>query len=297
MSNQTNIKLGIACVYFFRDEDAWLLDMQLDFIEKTTGGIDYTVYAAANRLQDHLKTRLEARSFVKIVDLPPFEGYGGPEHGYFLTQLAKHAKVEGCTHVCTLDCDSFPAAPGWASKLLDQMDAKYKVASVFRAENNDSDLPHPCGTFFECTLLDQIDFDFWPGDALRDSQDFKTYIAETNQRIDTGTGLGFALWKAKIPWLKLLRSNKTNLHFMMAGLYEDVFFHLGASSRSPAFHLDYMTRPYLKLSLKLRSIPLLWRIGYWIEKRYLAENQSLANQIREHLQRDPDGFISSLKMD
>ncbi len=295
MSGNKDIKLGIACVYFFRDEDAWLLDMQLDFIQKTTCDTDFTVYAAANRLQPHLKERLAARPFVKIIDLPPFEGDGGPEHGHYLSQLIKIAKEDGCTHACTLDCDSFPVASNWVGKTIEEMGGSYKVASVFRAENQDSDLPHPCGTFLDCSLLDEINIEFWPSDATQMTTAFKEYIAETRQRIDTGTGLGFALWQAKISWLRLLRSNHTNLHFLMAGIYGDVFFHLGASSRSPAFYSDFVKRPTLRLSVLLQPLPILWRIGAWFEKRYLLKNQRLSNSIRDQIKTDPDAFIQKLR--
>lgn len=289
------MKLGIACVYFFRDEDAWILDLQLDFIEKTTKGTDFTVYAAAARLQPRLRDRLAARSFVRIVDLPPCPHTGGPEHGHYLEVLLHAAKADGCTHLCTLDCDSFPVADNWPHSLAERLSGAERLAAVFRAENRDTDLPHPCGIFMEAGLLDELVFEFYPSEGLQQSDDFKRYVAATGQRIDTGTGLGFALWRAGEPWARLLRSNAWNPHFLMAGLYADVFFHLGASSRAPGFHLDYATMPGLRLSLLLKDVPLLWRVGHWFESRYLKENRGIAAAIREQLTDDPEHFIARLR--
>lgn len=295
MTNTDHIKLGIACVYFFADEDSWILDLQLDFIEKTTRGVDFTVYAAANRLQEPLRQRLASRSFVKIIDLPAFEKSGGPEHGHYLGELLKHAKNDGCSHLCTLDCDSFPMRDGWAQSLISGITADQRVVAVFRSENKDSDLPHPCGTFLEASVLDDVSIDFWPGEDVRQSEAFRRYMAETGQRFDTGIGVGFALWQAGMKWKHLTRSNKTDLHFIMAGIYGDVFFHLGASSRRPAFHLDYVTLPHLRLSVWMQSKPLVWRLSDWIEDLHLNKNQIIADEIRQRLRSNPDQFIDELR--
>ncbi len=297
MTSSDHIKLGIACVYFFADRDDWILDLQLDFIEKTTRGVDFTVYAAANRLQEPLRQRLAARSYVKIVDLPAYEKSGGPEHGHYLSELLKHAKSDGCSHLCTLDCDSFPMRDGWAQSLISGITPDQRVAAVFRSENKDSDLPHPCGTFLEASVLDDISIEFWPDEDMRQSETFKRYMAETGQRFDTGIGVGFALWQAGMNWRHLTRSNKTDLHFIMAGIYGDIFFHLGASSRRPAFHLDYVTLPHLRLSVWMQSKPLVWRLSDWIEDLHLNKNQLIADEIRQRLRNNPDQFIEELRTD
>lgn len=289
------MKLGIACVYFFREEDEWIMDLQLDFIKKTTSDTNFTVYAAANRLQPQLKERLASHSFVKIIDLHAFKGHGGQEHSHFLSLLTRFAKEDGCSHICTLDCDSFPVRRGWADDIIRKMTPDFRVASVFRAENDDTDLPHPCGTFMEASILDDVTIEFWPSETMQLSPDFKRYIAETNQRIDTGVGLGYALWKAGIPWLRLMRSNSLDMHFIMAGIYDDAFFHLGASSRAPTFNKDYQNRVSLRLFIASKTIPVLWRLGRRIENSYIAENRSLAQEIQSQLQSDPDGFINRLR--
>ncbi|MBO6503986.1 MAG: hypothetical protein JJ850_17290 [Kordiimonadaceae bacterium] len=292
-SKSDSLKVGIACVYFFRDEDAWILDLQLDFIERTTD-VDFTVYAAAKRLQPELKEKLASRHFVTLVEMPEFDGIGGPEHGFFLSHLVRRAANDGCTHVCTLDCDSFPVSKGWPRALIQEMGTDYEVAAVFRAENMDKDLPHPCGAFFtrDIALLDGLQF--WPDDHIQTTSEFKKYMRDTGQRFDTGIGLGFSLWHAKKTWLKLLRSNTHELHYIMAGVYDSIFFHLGASSRRPAFNLDFRTKPLLRLSVALQGVPVLWRLGRIIENSYLDKNEKLAKTMRHALREDPVKFIKGL---
>lgn len=292
-SKSDSLKVGIACVYFFRDEDAWILDLQLDFIERTTN-VEFTVYAAAPRLQPTLKEKLASRGFVKIVEMPEFDGTGGPEHGFFLTHLVRQAAHDGCTHVCTLDCDSFPVRKGWPRSLTQAMGTDYEAAAVFRAENMDKDLPHPCGAFMtrDIALLDGLQF--WPDEQSQNTNEFKKYLRETSQRFDTGIGLGFSLWHARKPWLRLLRSNTHDLHFIMAGVYGSTFFHLGASSRRPAFNLDFRTKPLLRLSVALQGVPIIWRLGRIIENSYLDKNEKLAKTMRDALRKDPMKFINSL---
>ncbi len=294
MTNSPYMKLGIACVYFFRDEDAWLLETQLDFIEECTAGTDFHVYAAGNRLQPELKKQLIDRPFVKFIDLPDYSGDGGPEHGHYLGELLKVARADGCTHLCTLDCDSFPIRRGWPTYLAEKM-GKHRVAAVFRAENRDVDLPHPCGTFMLSSVINDREFDFFPTPEQQATAEFQRYVSSTQKRIDTGSGLGFALWQANEAWLKLYRSNQTDLHFMMAGIYDDVFFHLGASSRAPAFHVDYQTKLSLRLLKGLHGMPVLWRLFTRVDDKYLADNERLSNEIRLQLQKDRKGFIARLR--
>lgn len=292
-SRPDKIKLGIACVYFFRDEDAWILDLQLDFIEQTTD-VEFVVYAATTRLQEPLKQVLAARDYVTIVDMPPFEGVGGPEHGFFLTHLVHHAAEDGCTHICTLDCDSFPVKRGWPGLLIQKMESDYEIAAVFRSENMDRDLPHPCGAFMTKDIAMLEGLQFWPDAEIQNSDAFQQYRRETGQRFDTGIGLGFSLWRANKPWLKLLRSNTRDLHFIMAGVYGGAFFHLGASSRRPAFNLDFRTKPHLRLAASLQGVPILWRLGRIIENAYLDKNEKLAKGIRRELRENPREFVKSL---
>jgi len=287
-------KLGIACVYFYGTNAGWILDLQLKYISSTLAGYDYKVYAGANRLDPELRTRLDAASNVKIVELPWYEGEGNAEHAFYLDQLLRTAADEGCTHIAALDSDSFPIVPDWPRSLLRRMGSTIRFAAVLRAENGDTHLPHPCGYFMHRSFLLERQPTIYPDERERSSEHFLRFLSETGQRVDTGIGYGYALWKSAEPWLQLRRSNRRNPHFLMAGIYGSVFFHVGASSRRPAFYLDYLTRPSLRVAIRLRNLPLLWRLAAYLENRYTNRNAEIYSRIAEALKRDPEQFLATL---
>lgn len=288
------VKLGICCVYFYGPDSDWLLDLHLRYIASTLVGYDYTVYAAANRLQPELRHTLEGTPRLRIVTLPHYEGEGSHEHAFYIDLLLRHAADDGCTHLAALDSDSFPVLPDWPQVLLGRM-GRMRLAAVLRSENLDTYLPHPCGLFMDSSfLVEHAPRMFPPMSEILSNASFQGYLNETGQRPDTGIGYGYTLWKSKEPWLPLTRSNRRNPHFLMAGIYGDVFFHLGASSRRPWFHFDYKTRPSLRIGSALGRVPLLWRLGPWLEERYIASNRRMFAHIVTSLKFDPDGFLSSL---
>ncbi len=289
------MKLGIACVYFYGPDGGWILDLQLQYISRTLSGCDYTVYAGANRLQSALREKLRVHPHVKVAELPSFDGSGGREHGFYLDLLLRQAVKDGCTHVAALDSDSFPVLPDWPQHLLEHMGSAMRIAAVLRCENGDTHLPHPCGYFMHRSFLLDRDPQLYPSETDLASADFQKFLSTTGQRVDTGIGYAYALWKSGEPWLPLPRSNRLNPHFLMAGIYGGVFFHLGASARRPSFHLDYTTRPSLRLAARLRQMPLLWRAGDLLEDRYLAENERTFRGIATALRSDPDRFLTALQ--
>lgn len=289
------MKLGICCVYFYGPDSGWLLDLQLRYIERTLEGYDYTIYAAANRLRPELRHTLESAPRVKIVSLPHFDGEGSFEHAFYLDRLLRQAADEGCTHLAALDSDSFPILPNWPSVLLRRMD-RVRLAAVLRSENLDTHLPHPSGLFMERSFLLEYGPRMFPpkGEMLSDTS-FRRFLRETGQRKDTGIGYGYTLWSSNEPWLPLKRSNRRNPHFLMAGIYGDVFFHLGASARRPWFYFDYRTRFSVWLGPAVGRIPVLWRLGSWLEERYIESNRHTLATIANSLRTDPDRFLSSLQ--
>ncbi len=289
------MKLGVCCVYFYGPDSRWLLDLQLRYIAATLAGYDYTIYAAANRLLPELRSDLQTAPHVKIVSLPQFEGTGSFEHAFYLDLLLRQAANDGCTHLAAIDADSFPVLPDWPRVLLQRMGSR-RLAAVLRRENLDTFLPHPCGLFMARSfLLEHAPRMFPPKSEIIADASFQEFLKETGQRTDTGVGYGYALWKVKEPWLPLTRSNRSNPHFLMAGIYGDVFFHLGASSRRPWFYFDYWNRLTLRMKPVLTGIPVVWRLGTWIEDRYIASNRRTLTAIINSLRSDPDGFLSSLQ--
>lgn len=288
------MKLGVCCVYFYGPDSQWLLELQLRYIAATLLGYDYTIYAAANRLLPELRRSLEATPSVKIVSLPRFDGEGSFEHAFYLDLLLRHAAEDGCTHLATVDSDSFPVLPDWPNVLVGRMNG-IRLAAALRAENYDTYLPHPCGLFMDRSFfLEHSPRMFPPKAEIRANVSFQKFLKETGQRTDTGIGYGYALWKSKEPWLPLLRSNRRNLHPLMAGIYGDVFFHLGATSCRPWFYFDYQERLSLLMGPVVSKIPVIWRLGSWLEERYIASNRRTLVRIAESLRSDPDRFLSSL---
>lgn len=289
------MKLGICCVYFYGPDSGWLLDLQLRYIERTLEGYDYTIYAAANRLQPELRRTLEGAPRLKIVSLPRYEGEGSFEHAFYLDLLLSQAADDGCTHLAALDSDSFPVLPDWPNVLLRRMD-RIRLAAVLRSENLDTHLPHPSGLFMDRSFfLEHRPRMFPPLSEIFSDTSFRKFLRETGQRKDTGIGYGYTLWNSNERWLPLKRSNQRNRHFLMAGIYGDVFFHLGASARRPWFYFDYRTRLSVWLAPAFGNIPVLWRLGAWLEERYIASNRRKLAAIAESLRSDPDGFLSSLQ--
>lgn len=287
-------KLGIACVYFYGDDGDWLLDLQLRYIARNTSGCDYTIYAGTAKLRDHLKRRLANENRVHVVDLPDFFGTPNQEHAYYLNLLVRKAFDDGCTHIATLDADSFPICKDWPRRIIDELEGVGRFAAVHRTENLDTFLPHPCGCFMSRSFIREHDPDFLPSAKNQSTSEFREFLASTGQRADTGIGYAFRLWKSGEPWLRLERSNKKDSHHIMAGIYGGVLFHLGASSRAPMFSADSRSFPMLKFARRFEGVPLLWRIGFLIEERYRRKTARIAAKIRDQLRTEPEVFLAEL---
>ncbi len=283
------MKLGICCVYFYAPDSAWLLELQLRYIAATLQGYDYTIYAGANRLEEQLKQTLAGAPNVEVVRLPYFYGIANAEHAFYLDGLLRRAAEDGCTHLATLDSDSFPVMGDWPRMLLERM-AGSRVAAVLRSENRDTHLPHPCGLFMLRSFLIERNPMMLP-----ERGEIADFLKETKQRYDTGVGYGYALWKANEPWLKLERTNHVNPRSLLAGVYGDVLFHLGASSRRPQFSIDYQTWPTLRLVMLLRGRPLVWRVADFFDDRYARSNEAVLKDIVAELKSGPDSYISYLR--
>ena len=288
------MKLGICCVYFYGADGPWLLPLQLRFISETLAGIEFTIYAAANRLDPVLKRQLAASPRVKVLEFENFDGDANHEHAYFLDRLLDHAIADDCTHVAALDSDSFPITHDWPSILLREMGDDVRFAAVLRTENGDSYLPHPCGYFMKREFYVEHRPALFPSDPEMKSPSFKSFIEKTGQRVDTGIGYGFVLWKSGEKWLQLHRSNVSDVHFLMAGIYGDLIFHLGASSRRPSFHADYASRISLRVAKHMSNVSILWRMSHFFEESYLKKNENAFREIITKLSTEPDNYIAML---
>lgn len=134
----------------------------------------------------------------------------------------------------------------------------------------------------------------FPSDPEMKSPSFQSFIEKTGQRVDTGIGYGFVLWKSGEKWLQLHRSNVSDVHFLMAGIYGDLIFHLGASSRRPSFHADYASRISLRVAKHMSNVSILWRMSHFFEESYLKKNENAFREIITKLSTEPDNYIAML---
>jgi len=299
------MKLGIACVYFYPDDNKWILDLQLEYLAQTLRGYNYTIYAGANRLTPDLRDRLETAAHVKVVPLPWYAGAGSCghafhtasyEHAFYLDRLLNTAVDDGCNYVAAIDADSFPIIPDWPHRLLAQMGDSVRLAAVLCAEDKDTHLPHPCGYFMRSSFLVERQPKLLASDDELASAPFREFLEVTGQRADTGIGYGYVLWRNRETWLQLLRSNRVSLHYLMAGIYGGVFFHLGAGSRTPVFVGDYPER-WVRAAGLMRNLPLLRRIAPALHDRYVRDNSRIFESISRRLKDDPRRFIEDLAGD
>jgi hypothetical protein len=133
-------------------------------------------------------------------------------------------------------------------------------------------------------------------------------LAETGQRPDSGIGIGFSLWLTKTQWTPLTRSNTINDHFLLAGIYGDLIFHLGAMSWADRdFRKDRDTRLSLRLldrlerALKARGwfkgrIRSVWmRLNHSANRELVAKTNSIFSQALRNLINDPTRYIGYLR--
>lgn len=288
------MKLGIVCVYYYADEYRWMLDLQVDQLQRMTPVADFTIYAAAARLPAAQRRQLAALPRVRLPALPHCDNTGRVEHAWYLDRLIAAAFADGCTHVCSLDADAWPICPDWVERLRRSLaSCGAGFAAVHRSENGDIFLPHPSGYFMTREFYAAAGPALLPSPALADDPSYRAFLAATGQAPDTGIGYGWYLWRTGTPWVRLLRSNRQDLHWLIAGTYGGVFFHFGAAGRTPRFRRD-KTRGLLGLAERLRHRPLTGPLTRLMERVYLARNHRVATRIAEELRCNPDALLQEL---
>jgi hypothetical protein len=298
-------RLAILVVYVVRDdEDLPLLDLHLERIARHTS-VPYTVLGVAHRVTDAARARLLAQDRVRLCDVPPTDLRGSREHAYYLDALLEAALATDATHVVTLDVDSFPITDRWVDTLLAAAPPESGLAAVLRTENGDRVLPHP-----SCLLADRSFFERyhpsfspdWDGTA-----EFRRFLRATGQAGDTGIRIAYRLWADGLPWGELRRTNARDLHYLIAGIYGDAVFHLGATSRGVLFRRDLEPSLVHRLTMPLERYParrpaavrakravLRWCRGP-TERRMMRRNRTVYQDVRRRLDEDPDALFALLR--
>lgn len=300
-------KLGIIVVYFLNDNDIDILDLHLQSITQHTKS-DYTIYGVANRVSNKVKSYLDKYNNLELISIKKINSTGSEEHSYYLDKLITHAISNGqVTHICTFDCDSFPIRDNWEKELYQQLSEKKPVIAISRKENGDKFLPHPSMTFFSTLFYLRHPFNFFPSSEKIQSPGFQRFLSETKQNIDSGIGLAYLLYFNKIKWTPLVRSNKRNDHYLLAGIYGGMIFHLGSMSWSSRdFRKDRSQSIRIQLAIFIRSKiihcppgSLRKKILDLIEKPALnsikKRNYNTYIDIRKKLASDPASYFKYLQ--
>lgn len=296
-------RLGVLVVYYLRsDDDLPLLRLHLDRIRRHTA-VPYTIYAVANRVSPEVRALLAAEPAVHLCDIAPTGDRGSREHGYYLDALLPIALADGMTHVCTFDVDSFPIDDAWFATAVDA-GGPTGFAGVLRRENGDTELPHPSCTVMTRAFVEAHAPSFSPD--LPSTPPFRRFQRSTGQAADTGVRIGAELWNSGTPWGRLVRSNAVDVHSLMAGVYADAVFHLGAAGRGKVFRTDVAASRTHRMTRPLERIPvpakfarsrrrMVRRMRRGAEARIGARNREIYAVVRDWMYTDPDGLFAYLR--
>ncbi len=300
-------RLAILVVYYLFDEaDLPLLDLHLDRIARHTS-VPYTIFAAAERCPEPGKRLLADRPDVRLCSVTRSEARGSREHSVYLDVLMRVALGEpDVTHVCTLDVDSFPISDSWLDHLLTVTPPASGLAGVLRLENGDTALPHP-----SCILATREFFERYRPSFSPDAEhtaEYRKFVRTTGQAADTGIRVGSVLWNHRLPWGHVLRTNVENPHYLMAGIYGDIVFHLGGVGRKKVFRQDLMRARSHRISRRLGRLPAGGSRAVGALKRKMnvrardavaaevsATNRQINKLIREWMFDDVDELIAYLR--
>ena len=296
-----DVKIGILVVYYLDPSEEWVIQEHFRRLEACYKK-QFKIYAAFNRLCPDLHHYLADREYLQAQRLPSTDLRGSLEHIWYLDQLKSIALKDGCDYICTLDVDSWPLKEDFFECTINLLrESGVELMAIQREENGDSYLPHPSFIFASANLFRVLDLHFGAPAEKRDASDYKRFSADTKQTFDTGIGVAYKLWRHNTPWLKVLRSNAIDYHFLMGGIYGGLIFHVGSSSRVKRFRAEgrHWTK---KIGEILRSIPLVStqakRIVFWLEKvfpdRVSMRNSQIYETIRKELTSNPLEFYNKL---
>jgi hypothetical protein len=176
---------------------------------------------------------------------------------------------------------------------------------VSRAENGDSDLPHPSCTFARRDFYEHFHPSFSPDSD--GTSEFRRFLHASGQSADTGIRLAYALWRAGLPWGRMLRTNARDPHYLMAGIYGDAVFHLGGVGRGKVFRRDLQQSTVHRLTRPLERLPVghgaarrakqaaLQRVRRGKEAQLAAANRAEYEELRRRLLAEPDALLAELR--
>jgi hypothetical protein len=215
------MRLGIAVVYLFAEQNERLLDLHLSMIRKHTE-VPYTIYGSVNRLRPEYVQRLEDHPELRICRCPDTELRRGEEHALYLDHLIELAVQDGATHIVTLHLDSFPIRTGWAVELAGRLSDTRVFATIDRINT-------ACLFFHRHFYLRYLP-------KLRLSVEdratplYKQYIQEWNPHQHSGIGYGFKAYRHGLSWYYLTLSDRLHESNHFGLVHGDLVFHLGGAT-------------------------------------------------------------------
>lgn len=294
-------RIGVLVVYYLDPKEEWVIKEHFRRFDACDDK-QFMIYAAINRLAPGLHHYLHERDYIKIISLPVTTVRGSDEHIWYLDRLKSAALDDGCNFICTFDVDSWPIGDGFFSTIINLLEREgVELIAIQREENGDTYLPHPSFTFASADFFKRYDVSFGSPKSISKQKNFKLFLEKTKQARDSGIGVGFELWINNISWIKLIRSNIINYHFLMGGVYGDLVFHVGGSSWNKRFRGEGETWG-VRVTKFMTSTPVIWRfrglIATWLEKirpdGVIKRNASIYQKIRQDLMVNPDLFYRKI---
>ena len=295
------MKLGIIVVYLISKEDENLLDIHLDHIAKNTTS-DYTIYANVNMLLPKFKQILKNDSNVKIC---PSNDYIGPIFGlratyelaYYAEKLIKKAIGDDVTHVIIMHPDSFPIKVGWERILEKQISNSTVMVSKFPEMS-------AC-LFFSRSFYLNYNPKLISTKIEMKSSKYKSFLKDIGEvnLLEPGMGYAFEIFKRILQWKSLVRSNLGEDHYFYGSIFEDLIFHLGATSHSDRSFYKFVEKPRIPRIKKIISYVLPPMIKEKIKtsiiqthlRPEIKTHQYYHSIVKENLFADPDGYIEFLR--
>jgi hypothetical protein len=238
---------GHASYGGYWQREAFWCHLQQRFIASTTHDYDYAVYL----------NRVDRGLFPSALIVGENNGpRTSLETQITLKSLLEYARSRPYAHYLILDSDAFPVRRGWVELLVKKM-GECRFAAPVRFENLDT-FPHPCALFIKREAIGDH-FDFAP------SFDYHDLLRQPV--LDVGTAI------KRDRCFPLVRTNRINVHPILAGLYYDVFYHHGGGSRRAL----------------LRSV----FHGYY--DHLVSDEETAEKRTFAELQQDPEGFINRLR--
>lgn len=225
--------LGICVVYLVKDADGEaILDFSFGQFARLTRG-PYRIYGCCPDNDRRILKRV-ARHGATVLRAGERHHNPSQEHSKLLDMLIDQAVSDGCDHVVTFDMDSWPIVDGWDRLYADALSERFPVASIARTE---------IGHNFPFAAFTYLRAGFWrvgrSSFTTRQRVSFGPEAANVATRPgETGAGVLAQLHEDGLGYLRLERSNVWNVHAIMAAVYDNTIFHVGAGSRSPRFMTD-----------------------------------------------------------